>query len=211
VIDARRIIVAAATLALAALPPRAAAAQDLVLRGLVLDERGAPAAGVPVALHRIAETGGALVEEATSDADGRFALHVGEPATSEAIFFVVARYHDELYIGPTFRPPFPADAEYVMHVGVEEASASAITRGAGQVAVAPPASPWRYALLGLLAVAFVAVAGTALARASGPPARRRLLIRIARLDEDIAAADGTAPADSLAERNRLLERLRSVG
>jgi hypothetical protein len=189
----------------------ATARQEQVLRGVVLDETGAPAREVPLGLHRIGEDGGTFVADATSDADGRFEMRVDAAASAEDIYFVTARYRDELYIGPTFRPPFPQDANYVVQVGLEETSASALMRGAVGVVVGPPPSPWRWALFGLFAVALLAVGAALLQRAAGPAPRRRLLIRIARLDEEYA---GVGRAEGLedyhAERERLLDRLRTV-
>jgi hypothetical protein len=188
-----------------------AARQEQVLRGVVLDESGAPAPGIPLGLHRIGDDGGTFVADATSDAAGRFEMRVEAAASAEHIYFVTARYRDELYIGPTFRPPFPQDADYVVQVGLEETSASALMRGAGGVVVGPPPSPWRWALLGLFAVALLAATAVLLRRAAGPAPRRRLLIRIARLDEEYAGA-GNAEAleDYRTERDRLLDRLRAI-
>lgn len=178
------------------------------LRGIVLDEHGAPVQDVPLALHRISDDGGMLVADATSDAAGRFRMAIVGSADDGNIYFVTARYRGELYIGPTFRPPIPGDAEYVVQVGIEEASASAMMRGTGGVVVGPPPSPWRAALFGVFAIALLVAAALALRRVAGPAPRRRLLIRIARLDEEYAAA---GPTDEyFAERERLLDRLRTA-
>jgi hypothetical protein len=187
----------------------AAFAQDATLRGMVIDAAGEPAAGVPVALHRITDAGGALVDDAVSDADGRFAISVAGDLP-DAIYFVAARYGDELYIGPTFRAPFPTAAEYVVQVGVPGTSASALVRGerAGDVVVATPPSLWRWALAAVVLLGIIVVGLLIIARAAGPPDRRRLLIRIARLDEAAAASDPDDP-EYLLQRERLLDRLRA--
>jgi hypothetical protein len=203
-----RLLLVAATLLLPA-PLLAQAADGAVLRGIVLDETGAPSAGVPVALHRITDAGGGLVENATSDEAGRFELRLADEAL-DAVYFVAARYREELYIGPTFRPPFPEASDYVVQVGLEEASASALLRGT-DVTIAPPPSPWRWALLGVLILAFLIGAAVLVRRVVGPAPRRRLLIRIAELDEALAGSDDQAETDARQlERDRLFERLRTA-
>lgn len=182
---------------------------ELLLSGVVIDENGAPAAGVPVALHRITDVGGSLVENTESDETGRFQMRIAAAAV-DAVYFVAARYRDEMYIGPTFRGPFPDAADYVVQVGIEEASASALIRG-GEVTVGPPPSAWRWALFAVIASAFLLVALLLLRRAFGPAPRRRLLIRIARLDETMAAVDDAEAREAYrTQRERLFERLRTA-
>jgi len=185
-----------------------------VLHGITIGPDGQPAADVPIALHLITETGGALVEEVASGVDGRFTIAAPD-GPEDALYFVAARYEGELYIGPTFRPPFPTDSEYVVQVGVEETSAARMARGVSPdaVFVRPPASPWRWGIAFAVFVTLALVVTMLLLRARGPQPRRRILIRIAELDEDheVGGADGAADDEYVAQRTELIERLRALG
>jgi hypothetical protein len=186
-------------------------AQEAPFAGRVLGPDGESLAGIPVALHRVTDAGAGFVEEATSDAAGAFVIDAGTP-DADALYFVTARWGGELYVGPAFRPPFPADAEYVIQVGIPEASASAIAAGAAQAQAPPrpPPSPSRAAdtLLLILALLGVATAAILVVQARRPPLQRRLLIRLAELEEalDADAQDGEARV----ERERVRERLRAL-
>jgi hypothetical protein len=184
-----------------------------VLRGVTIGPDGAPAPGVPIALHRVTETGGALVQDVITDEAGRFAITADDEA-DDALYFVAARYEGGLYIGPTFRPPFPEDSEYVVQVGVEETSAARMARGVSpdQVFVRPPASPWRWGIAFGVLVTLIVVGIILLLRMRGPEPRRRILISIAELDEDHAAGETASEEhDYLSRREELVERLRALG
>jgi hypothetical protein len=182
-------------------PAPAGGRADQLLVGLVIDADGEPVAAVPVALHRVTGGGGALVDNVTTDDHGRFRIAVPD-ADPDAVLFVAARYRGELYIGPALRAPFPEDADYVLQVGVEETSAAAIMRATepAPVAMRPPASPLRWGIAVAVFAALAAVSFLLIRRARGPDARRRLLIRIAELDNayerDVANGSG---ADAGAE------------
>lgn len=200
-----------------------------VLNGVVVDAAGNPVAAVPIALHRVVETGGAMVENVASDSAGQFSIRLREDEPTGALYFVAARYEGELFIGPTFRPPFPDGAQYVVQVGLDATSAARMARGVdpGDVFVRPPASPWRWGIAATVLVAVIGLVAVLIVRARGPDTRRRLLIRIAELDEERAAprADGSAEGGNAAAveapartsdegeyralRDDLLDRLRS--
>jgi hypothetical protein len=184
-----------------------------VLRGVTIGPDGTPAPGVPIALHRVTDTGGALVRDVITDEEGRFTISAGADEPEDALYFVAARYEGGLFIGPTFRPPFPDDSEYVVQVGVDETSAARMARGVSpdQVFVRPPASPWRWGIaLGVL-VTLAVVCVILLLRMRGPQPRRRILISIAELDEDHATGETASEDDYLSRREDLVERLRALG
>lgn len=175
----------------------ALAAQELVLPGQVLDAAARPVAGLEVMLHLVAADGGALVAQDTTDADGRFELR-GLAADGEPLYFVAARYEGELQIGPVLRSPFPAGDDYVLRVGGDPSDAAAAAAGAP--------TPRRDRSLALIPIAVLLIVGAlAMTRAGRPPMRRRLLLRLAEIEEARAAGDGGV---DLRERGRILARLR---
>jgi hypothetical protein len=178
--------------------PAAGADSGRLLQGVVIGPDGNVVPGVPIALHRVAESGGAMVDEVGSDSIGRFTINVAEDDPADALYFVAARYQGELYIGPSFRPPFPEGSEYVVQVGIAETSASRIMSGvdADGVIIRPPASPWRWGIAAVVAAALIGFVVAIIIRARGPGTRRRLLIRVAELDEAHAAEYGAAAGDA---------------
>ena len=180
--------------------------------GRVIDAASAPVAALTVVMHRVSAAGtGALVATDTTAADGTFRL-IAPPSAdtaSEAVYFVAVRYDSELYIGEAFRPPVPADAEYVLQVGVPGTSATAMLQsGASAPAATRRRSPvWVWPLLtaGLLAITLAAV--YTLTRNRTPEYRRTLLLEIAKLDE-AQAAEGSADAGAYhARRAELIARI----
>jgi 5-hydroxyisourate hydrolase-like protein (transthyretin family) len=194
--------------------PAAAAAQgaQTILRGLVIDAQGNPAPGVPIALHRVAEAGGALVAQVTSEADGSFMIPVPDSEPVEAMYFVAARHDGEFYIGPSLRRPFPVDSEYVVQIGVEATSASRMAQGVrpDEVFIRPPSSPWRWGIALTVFIATALFALFLLMRMRGPDPRRRLLIRIAELDEEQHGGEALPDEAYRAERDDLFDRLRTA-
>lgn len=189
----------------------ALAQQPWTLEGRVLDAAGNPVAGQNVLLHRVTSAGGGSIASDTTDATGRFSLRPASPPSSDAVVFAAARFQDEVFVGAMLRAPFESAGEYVLQVGVAANSVSALFNA--PVAAQPQAlpgsatgSPLRWALAIIPALALAGVGGYMLLR-SRAPERRRLLLAIARLDEE--AADPHSE-EYRAERERLLDRLRAA-
>ena len=167
-------------------PCAPAAAQEHVLSGRALDGGDRPVAGLEVMLHRVTADGGATIARDTTQADGRFTLAAAGDA-DDPVYFVAARHEGQLQIGPMLRAPFP-ETGYVLRIGGGP--------------VGPPARDSRKAAL---VVGILAVLGLACAWLVRPPARRRLLLRLAEIEEARAAGD---PAADARERGRILTQLR---
>jgi hypothetical protein len=170
------------------LVPRApAAAQAAVLSGRALDGDDRPVQGLEVMLHRVTADGGATIARDTTEADGRFALSA-DGAAGDPVYFVAARHEGQLQIGPMLRAPFP-ESGYVLRIGAGPAGPAARDpRKAGIV------------------VGILAVLGLAVAWLVRPPRRRRLLLRLAEIEE--ARAAGGDPSGDARERGRILTQLR---
>ena len=189
------------------------AAQGLSVTGRVVGPDGAPVPGQTVVLHRVTADGGTLLGEATSDRDGRFLVAAAGPVPDSAVFFVATRYEGRLYLGPLIRAPV-TDEEITLEVGDPSQALDLST-------VAPPpttipgsaaGTPRRWFLLLIPAGGLVALAVVAMARASGPSAERRLLIRLAALDNRHADAGGAGDgAEYETRRRRLLDELDAIG
>jgi hypothetical protein len=193
-------------------------AQDLVLTGRVLGPTGEPVGEQAVLLHRVAQGGGALLARGTTDALGRFTVRADDDGGSEGVYFVATRYEGELYIGPLRRPPFAADEEYIVQVGIPgvgdirglsaatnppsanpEAASPPLASRSADTPAAPPGRAFGVALL----LTAIGVGALLSIRSGGPSRRRRALIRVAELDERNA---GDASAEQTRRRNALLRR-----
>jgi len=183
-------------------------AQEMRITGRVVDTAGVAVSGLGVVLHRVDDSGGARIAEGVSDETGGFALAApGQPA-GEAVYFVATRVDGKLYIGPFVRPPIDAVEDYTVVVGGEPIDPGGVALPAQDDtgAVAPARSRrWALALVPTLALAAVAI--VAATRSRGPSEHRRLLIRIARLDDASTSPAGEAQDE---ERARLVERLLSL-
>jgi hypothetical protein len=186
------------------------AAQTITVRGLVLGPDNRPLADQRVVLHRVDTSGGATIAETQSAADGSFELIAqAEPDTS-ALLFVAARYDEELYIGPPFRPGDITSLDQQIQVGIPAMSATAMMeQGQGPpMRVGRPATArnWMLLLIPLLGVLGVAV--YALVPRSSIPEDRARLIRVAELDERLDTAPDAQREAMLQERARLMAELR---
>lgn len=168
-------------------PCAPAVAQEHVLSGHALDGDDRPVAGLEVMLHRVTPDGGATIARDTTGADGRFTLSAAGGA-DDPVYFVAARHDGQLQIGPMLRAPFP-ESGYVLRVGGS-----------------PVGAPARDRRKAGLVVGILAVLGLAVAWLVRPPARRRLLLRLAQIEE--ARAAGADPAGDARERGRILTQLR---
>jgi hypothetical protein len=194
---------------LGAAAPRAHA-QELVVSGRVIGPDNAGMPGQRVVLHRVDEAGGSTIAEAVSGEEGRFELRAPAAIDTVGVYFVAARYDEELYIGPPFRPMEDPGLEHVIQVGIPSMSATAMMQdplgGMGMPQRQSRSRNWLLILIPLVGVAGVIV--YALLSRSAIPGERRLLIRVAELDERMETAP-EGQRDSLREeRGRLMAQLR---
>lgn len=196
------------------------------LRGAVVDPAGKPVADQRLTLHRVDAVGGAMVDSATSDAQGRFLVHVPAERDTGAVFFVATRWQGQLYIGAPFKPPVPAGAAYNVVVGVnpvnmgpaggDAAGGAQAAPGGATAGASPPSSDtaavarWFLAvILALVALGAIAYALLGAARERDRERRRELLARIAALDERAERARGDEAARLERQRAELLAELAS--
>ncbi|HEX6941185.1 MAG TPA: carboxypeptidase-like regulatory domain-containing protein [Longimicrobiales bacterium] len=175
------------------------------LAGRVIDAEGRPVPGLAVSAHGVSQAGGAEVARTTTDEDGRFELAF--ETRDGATYFAAARYEGGLYVGPLFRDPRDAPADYVIVVGRDP-----IAVGAGPAAgrSAPPPAPPRGPLLALIGVLGVgAVLWPLTSPQRRPYAVRALLHALAELEERHAAA-AVAGAEYEKEKTALRGRLREL-
>jgi hypothetical protein len=185
-------------------------AQDLAVRGQVI---GPDNAGVPdqrVVLHRVDGGGGATIAEATSGPAGEFELRAPPTADTTGVYFVAARYDGELYIGPPFRPGDAATLDHVIQVGIPSMSATSMLAddGMGTLPMPRPSSARNWLLLVIPALGVAGVILYVLLGRRSIPAGRRLLIRVAELDERMDASNEAQREVLLEERQRLIAQLR---
>jgi hypothetical protein len=186
-----------------------AQAQDLVIRGRVI---GPDNAGVPeqrVVLHRVDESGGFTIAETVSGDGGAFELRAQATVDTMGVYFVAARYDDELYIGPPFRPGDPMAADQVIQVGIPSMSATAMM---GDAPMGPmPARQDTSRTWLLLIIPLVGVLGVAayvLIPRKSIPEDRSLLIRVAEIDEEMETAAGADLEELREERDEIMAQLR---
>jgi len=216
--------------------PAAAAAQapgtpapataPATLHGTVVDSAGKPVAGQKLTLHRVNATGGAMVDSATSDDQGRFTVHVPAERDTSAVFFAATRWQGQLYIGTPFKPPVPEGGRYTVVVGVNPvnmgpaaaggaAGAGMETGPAGGTGAPAPsaldssaATRWFLAvILALVALGAIGYALLGALRERGRERRRQLLARLAALDERAQVARGEEAARLQRERAELVAEL----
>jgi hypothetical protein len=179
---------------------------DIRIGGRAVDTTGAPVPGIDVVLHRFSmATGGALLGSMTTDSAGRFLLTVSEAADTSAVYFAASRVDGQLYIGPFIRAPGADDYQLVIGgeaISLGDATGMPMT-GIDPATTAAPPRNWSAPLLP--AAALLALAAWALALAARPQRRRRLLIRLATLDEEMA--ESGVDSQRQRERDRILDRL----
>jgi hypothetical protein len=186
-----------------------AQAQELIIRGRVI---GPDNAGVPeqrVVLHRVDESGGFTIAETVSGDGGAFELRAQATMDTTGVYFVAARYDDELYIGPPFRPGDPLAADQVIQVGIPSMSATAMM---GDAPIGPmPArqdTSRTWLLLIVPLVGILGVAAYALIPRKSIPEDRSLLIRVAEIDEEMETAAGVDLEELREERAEIMAQLR---
>ena len=172
------------------------------ISGRVLDAQGKPVAGIQVLLHAITESAGSQIDTDTSRVDGGFDLHAGT-VDAKAVYFVAVTHNGELFMGDLLRPPFPAGQEYIVRVGVNPVDFSGAT--AAPEPTVRPAGNTRAGAAVILIAALVIGGVFFVGLRRRPPEQRRLLVELARLEEDL----GTASANGVLQKRRqeLRERL----
>lgn len=215
---------ALATILVLAGVPASASAQTPAgtLTGAVVDTAGKPVSDQVLTLHRVNSGGGAMVDTARTDVQGRFTVGVPAESDTTALFFVATRWQGQLYIGAPFRPPVPAGT-YTVTVGVNPvqmgpASGAGGEPGGGMGGAAPaqpvaqPASTaatrWFLAIiLGLVALVAIAYALLAALRERTQQRRRELMAAIAELDERTERAEPAEVSALERERAELVAQL----
>lgn len=181
-------------------------AQTLI-PGRVLDAQEKPVANVEVLLHALTDSTGEELSKDTSAADGSFQLGA-RSLNPGAVYFVTVVYNGELFMGEMMRPPFPRDKEYIVRVGVNPIDLSGGSAGGVQeVTPGPVARKDRTAGIIVIMVAALALVAVALfAFRRRPPAYRRWLVELARLEDDLVhnPNDGVLLKRREELRNRLL-------
>lgn len=190
----------------------AAAQSPIRISGRVIGPDSAGITGQNVVLHRVTSEGGTLLADTLSGADGTFTLESAESAREGDVFFLASRYEERLYIGPMMRVPLPGDTSYILQVGVPERALAPV--GGNTLPPERPAggatgTSRRWFLLLVPLGGLIGVATWVITRAAGPPEERRLLIRIAQLDNAWHASAGDR-ASYESSRQRLIDRLHAL-
>lgn len=198
-------------LALAAVPGHALQV-DIAVRGRLIGPDDAPLSAHAVVLHRVSGAEGATIAETTTSATGEFAFTIPAPADTAALYFVATRYQGELYIGPPFRALDESVAPQIIQVGIPGTSATALLNASAGPPAAAPRTPledrnWLLVIVPLIGVT-VALVYLVLPRGQVPH-DRALLIRIAELDEKLAAAPAPERDTIVRQRSDLMARLRT--
>lgn len=192
-------------------PDGGAPAAASALTGTVVDSTGRPVAGLELTLHRVSGQSGAPVAHDTSDAQGGFRLAVPAESEPDAIFFVATRYDGELYVGPTFKAPYPAGQPYTLTVGVNPIRAEALQAQPGSPAPVPEAARaedrragrlFFAVLLALAALAALGIAGVRWRRDRLERRRRGFVLEVAALDERYADRLATLSSEEAASYRR---------
>jgi hypothetical protein len=155
------------------------------------------------------ESGGFTIAETVSGDGGAFELRAQATMDTTGVYFVAARYDDELYIGPPFRPGDPLAADQVIQVGIPSMSATAMM---GDAPIGPmPArqdTSRTWLLLIVPLVGILGVAAYALIPRKSIPEDRSLLIRVAEIDEEMETAAGVDLEELREERAEIMAQLR---
>ena len=167
--------------------------------GRVFDPANKPVPGIEVTLHGVGDKSGNEVDQDTTGSDGSFSLNATSPDTS-LVYVVAVVWNGQLYIGDLLRAPFPKDQEYVVQVGVNPVN---LGNGQAEEAVtsaAPKSKKDRTAgTIVMLVAALVIAAIVTFAIKRRPPARRRWLVELARLEDELSMGSGNA---AVLERRR---------
>lgn len=177
------------------------------ITGKVIDPAGKPVGNMVVMLHAVEESSGNEIDKDTSAADGTFNVGV-ESIDPNAVYFVAVVYNGQLFMGDLMRAPFPQTQDYIVQVGVNPVDLS----GAADVPEVTPEEKKsdRTAGIAVVIAAGILIGGILFfGLKRRPPARRRWLVELARLEEELAADPGNR--DTLQKRRaELRTRLRAT-
>jgi len=181
--------------------------QQISISGRVVDDTETAVSAQTVVLHRVTPDGGTLLAEAITDDGGRFTLRAEGEASQGAVYFVASRFRGRLYIGPMLRAPFPDTVDYVLQVGVAANALGDIAPTQNPPSMNPGAAagtPRRWLLLLIPLGGLMALAVWGITHSMGPHEERRLLIRVARLDNKWADSPDPRVQDDYRRRRRML-------
>lgn len=182
-----------------------AAAAQTRISGRVLDAEGNPVPGIEVLLHAITAATGIEVDKDTSRTDGAFEVTAAS-VDSDAVYFVTVVYNGQLFMGELLRPPFPVDQEYIVRAGVNPVD---LTPEAAGTAVTPQQAESDRTAGVIVVIGAVGLIGGILlfVLRRRPPAQRRWLVELARLEEELATHPDAGEA-LVARRAELRDRLK---
>ena len=185
---------------------RSAFAQSSI-SGKVLDPQGNPVGNIEVLLHAVEEKSGNEIDKDTTRVDGTFTVSV-KTIDPNAVYFVAVVWKDNLYIGDLMRAPFPTGQDYIVQVGVNPVDLSPAAAGT-QVTPEEQKHDRKAGIIVVAIAALLIALVTAFALRRRPPARRRWLLELARLEDEMDGQSDVAPALKK-RRAELRARLRAL-
>lgn len=175
--------------------------------GKVIDPAGKPVSNMEVLLHAVGKEAGNEVDKDTTRADGSFEVDV-KAVDPNLVYFVAVVYQGQLYVGDMMRAPFPLNQEYIVQVGVNPVDLS--PQAAGTEVSPEEKKKDRSAGVAVVIAALAAISLIgAIVWRRRPSARRRLLVQLARLEDDLEAHPDQA-ASLQKRRAELRARLRAA-
>jgi hypothetical protein len=162
-----------------------------------------------VLLHAVQAQNGNQVDRDTTRADGTFTVTAAK-LDKNAVYFVAVVWKSELFIGELLKPPFPKTQDYVVQVGVNPVDFKSPSATESAPVTPQQEESNRSAGLVVVLVALLLIAGIVVfALSRRPPVRRRWLLELARLEDEIARSPEPGPALQK-RRSELRARLRST-
>lgn len=174
------------------------------LTGKVIDPQGKPVPNLEVSLHGVDNENGTEFDHDTTDANGQFTMNAKEDP--KLVYFVAVVWEKQLYVGEMLKTPFPPNQDYVVQVGVDPVNL-------GPQAETPTVTPEakmqeRSAGLAVILASLALIALVAyVVITRRPPARRRMLLELARLEDEMANSGDDERLQK--RRSELRSRLRA--
>jgi hypothetical protein len=174
------------------------------LAGRVIDPSGKPVANLEVSLHGVDNENGTEFDHDTTDADGRFTMEAKEDP--KLVYFVAVVWEKQLYVGEMLRTPFPPNQDYIVQVGIDPVN---LSPEAENPTVTPEEKKQeRSAGLAVILASLALIALIAyVVMTRRPPARRRMLLELARIEDEIAKGENDERLQK--RRSELRTRLRA--
>lgn len=176
------------------------------ISGRVIDPQGKPVAGIEVTFHAVTGTEGGDIDADTTDANGAFEVGTNENV-ADAVYFVAVVYNSELFMGDLMRTPFPANQEYIVQVGVNPVNVPP-PPSAPELSPEEKQKDRTAGIAVVLATLAIIAALISILIGRRPPAQRRWLVELARLEDDMAT-DPDPDAAVQKRRAELRERLKA--